>query len=73
MTLNQNVEQTRVISQSEVNFILERRWWKRGLGCRDRIKKRKRGGGGKRTNVAGVKYTVANHETAGKCITNTAE
>lgn len=73
MTLNQNVEQTRVISQSEVNFILERRWWKRGLGCRERIKTRKRGGGGKRTNVAGVKYTVANHETAGKCITNTAE
>lgn len=56
-----------------MNFILERRWWKRGLGCRERIKKRKRGGGGKRTNVAGVKYTVANHETAGKCITNTAE
>lgn len=44
-----------------------------GLGCRERIKKRKRGGGGKRTNVAGVKYSVANHETAGKCITNTAE
>lgn len=73
MTLNQNVEQTRVISQSEVNFILERRWWKSGLGCRKRIKKRKRGGGGKRTNVAGVKYTVANPETAGKCITNAAE